>query len=144
MRENVVLRAAAAVSSSGYLATYVHNALAPGCGTMCSAVALEHDTIDLSQDVPEKIAEFGKHLSMQVRAVLRPCKTAAVLHGHLLCYTDLKEEADKAREAGSSAGHRQGRHTRKQQPPACDAEQCRTTHAYPYVPLTTLALLMQR
>lgn len=80
VRENVVLRAAAAVSSSGYLTTYVHNALAPGCGTMCSAVALEHDTIDLSKDVPEKIAEFGKHLSMQVRSDLRPRNTAAVLH----------------------------------------------------------------
>lgn len=71
VRENVVLRAAAAVSSSrGYVATYIHNVLAPGCGTMCSAVALEHDSIDLSKEVPGRIAEFGKHVSMQVRSDL--------------------------------------------------------------------------
>eukprot|EP00892_Ulva_mutabilis_P009494 jgi/Ulvmu1/6917/UM031_0125.1 len=69
VRENVVLRAAAALSSSGYVATYVHNVLAPGCGTMCSAVALEHDSLDLSKDVPQAVAEFGKHVSMQVVAM---------------------------------------------------------------------------
>lgn len=66
IRENIVLRAAATVSSKGYLGTYVHNALAPGCGAMCSAVALEHETLDLSKEAPQRIAEFAKQLSMQV------------------------------------------------------------------------------
>jgi translation elongation factor EF-Ts len=66
VRENVVLRAAQAFASTGYIATYVHNVLGPGCGTMASAVALENDSMDLSQEVPEEVAEMGKHLAMQV------------------------------------------------------------------------------
>jgi hypothetical protein len=67
VRENVVLRGSVAFSSPGYIATYVHNALKGDSGAMASAVALESESLDFSENVPEAVVELGKHLAMQVR-----------------------------------------------------------------------------
>lgn len=69
VRENVVLRAAQAFASPGHISTYIHSPMGPSCGAMCSAVALENDTLDLSHSPPERVVEFGKHLAMQVRSL---------------------------------------------------------------------------
>jgi translation elongation factor EF-Ts len=66
VRENVVLRAAQAFASTGHIATYIHNTMGPSCGTMCSAVALENEALDLSHNPPARVVELGKQLAMQV------------------------------------------------------------------------------
>jgi translation elongation factor EF-Ts len=66
VRENVVLRAAHAFSSTGHISTYVHNTMGPSCGTMCAAVALENDSMDLSHNPLPRVVEVGTQLAMQV------------------------------------------------------------------------------
>jgi elongation factor Ts len=61
--ENMSLRRAAALTlSSGVVASYVHNALAPGLGKIGVLVALE------STATPEKLLMLGRQLAMHVAA----------------------------------------------------------------------------
>ena len=61
--ENMSLRRAAALTvSSGVVASYVHNALAPGLGKIGVVVALE------STATPEKLLMLGRQLAMHVAA----------------------------------------------------------------------------
>jgi elongation factor Ts len=61
--ENMSLRRAAALSvSSGVVASYVHNALAPGLGKIGVLVALE------STAAPDKLLALGRQLAMHVAA----------------------------------------------------------------------------
>lgn len=61
--ENMALRRAAALSvSPGIVASYVHNALAPGLGKIGVLVALD------SSAAPEKLLALGRQLAMHVAA----------------------------------------------------------------------------
>jgi elongation factor Ts len=61
--ENMSLRRAAALSASpGVVASYVHNALAPGLGKIGVLVALE------SSAAPDKVLALGKQIAMHVAA----------------------------------------------------------------------------
>lgn len=66
LRENVALRRAVTLRG-GHVATYVHNALGPGVGSIGALVALESPALAGGAAVPPALAELGKTLAMQVR-----------------------------------------------------------------------------
>jgi len=92
--ENMTLRRAATVSvSNGALASYIHNATAPGLGRIGVLVGLESDGDH------QKLVELGKQLAMHVAAA----KPLAVSHDDL-DPEDLEREkavlSEQARESG--------------------------------------------
>ena len=67
VRENVKLRRCVRLFSPGHIATYVHNAVAPGSGLVASAVAFEAEEGQLCDAARTQLEAVGKHIAMQVR-----------------------------------------------------------------------------
>ena len=93
--ENLNLRRSAVVEvSSGVVATYVHNAVAPNLGTIAVAVGLETTASDT-----DKLNGLAKSLAMHIAAA-RPM----VLHESEVDASVLERERNIAREKAQASG----------------------------------------
>ena len=92
--ENLVLRRCAGVAvERGHVASYVHNAAAPGLGRIGVLVGLE------SAAAPEKLAAIGKQLAMHV-AASRPLALSREAVDPAAVERERTVLADQARESG--------------------------------------------
>jgi elongation factor Ts len=101
--ENLTLRRSALVEvTSGVVATYVHNAIAPNAGKIAVAIALESNTSDL-----EKLAVFGKSLAMHIAAARPLVLEEKEVPADLLA-REREIAAEKAKDSGKPENIIQG------------------------------------